>query len=87
MTSETQSSLMTSFRRHSLLLAGVLLVGLAGAGVWVFNGGPSNAVARPDKAIPEADGAFHPSDTQWSSLKLTQDRHNLRYFHLAAILL
>jgi len=65
---------MTSFRRHRLLLAGVLLVGVAGAGFWLFNGGPSNAVARPEKVLPEADGAFHPSDTQWSSLKLTPVR-------------
>jgi len=74
MTIEAKPSLMTSFRRHRLLLAGVLLVGVAGAGFWLFNGGPSNAVARPEKAIPEADGAFHPSDTQWSSLKLTPVR-------------
>jgi cobalt-zinc-cadmium efflux system membrane fusion protein len=74
MTNETHPSLMSSFRRHRLLLAGVLLVGVIGAGFWLFNGGPSNAVARPEKAIPEADGAFHPSDTQWSSLKLTPVR-------------
>jgi cobalt-zinc-cadmium efflux system membrane fusion protein len=74
MTSETQSSLMASFRRHRLLLAGALLVGLVGAGFWVFNGGPSNAISRPEKSIPEADGAFHPSDTQWGSLKLTPVR-------------
>jgi membrane fusion protein, heavy metal efflux system len=74
MTIETQPSLMTSFRRHRLLLAGVLLVGVAGAGFWVFNGGPSNAVARPEKVIPEADGGFRPSETQWGSLKLTPVR-------------
>jgi len=74
MTVETQPSLMTSFRRHRLLLAGVLLVGVAGAGFWVFNGGPSNAVARPEKVIPEADGGFRPSETQWGSLKLTPVR-------------
>jgi cobalt-zinc-cadmium efflux system membrane fusion protein len=74
MTVETKPSLMTSVRRHRLLLAGVLLVGMAGAGFWAFNGGPSNAVARPEKTLPEADGAFHPSATQWSSLKLTPVR-------------
>ncbi len=74
MTIETQPSLMTSFRRHRLLLAGVLLVGAAGAGFWLFNGGPSNAVARPEKVIPEADGGFRPSETQWGSLKLTPVR-------------
>lgn len=74
MTIETQPSLMTSFRRHRLLLAGVLLVGVAGAGFWVFNGGPSNAVARPEKVIAEADGGFRPSETQWGSLKLTPVR-------------
>jgi cobalt-zinc-cadmium efflux system membrane fusion protein len=32
--------------------------------------GPGNAVARPDKQTPDADGAFRPSDTQWSGFKL-----------------
>ena len=74
MTIETHPSLMTSFRRHRLLLAGVLLVGVAGAGFWLFNGGPSNAVARTEKLITEADGAFRPSETQWGSLRLTPVR-------------
>jgi cobalt-zinc-cadmium efflux system membrane fusion protein len=74
MTIETHPSLMTSFRRHRLLFAGVLLLGVAGAGFWLFNGTPSNAVGRAGKVIPEADGAFHPSDTQWGSLKLTPVR-------------
>ena len=74
MTIETSPSLMTRLKHHRLLLAGMLLVGVAGAGFWLFNGGPSNAVGRPEKAIAEADGAFHPTDTQWGSLKLTPVR-------------
>jgi cobalt-zinc-cadmium efflux system membrane fusion protein len=74
MTAEPQPSLFASIKRHRLLLAGVLLVGIAGAGLLAFNGGPSNAVARSEKVIPEADGAFRPSDTQWSTLKLTAVR-------------
>ena len=68
---ESKPSLMTSLKRHRLLIAGVGLVIVLGAGFWVLDGGPSNAVARVEKPTAEADGAFRPTDTQWGSLKLT----------------
>ena len=68
---ESKPSLMTSLKRHRLLIAGVGLVAVFGAGFWVLDGGPSNAVARVEKPTAEADGAFRPTDTQWGSLKLT----------------
>ena len=70
MTIESTPSLMTSLKRHRLLLAGAALVVVVGAVFWLMDGGPSNAVARAEK-VKELDGAFHPSDTQWGSLKLT----------------
>jgi membrane fusion protein, heavy metal efflux system len=74
MTIEAQPSMMTRFKRHRLLLAGVALVAVVGAGFWALNGGPSNAVARSEKPAAEPDGAFHPTDTQWGGLKLTPVR-------------
>jgi cobalt-zinc-cadmium efflux system membrane fusion protein len=71
---ESKPSLMTSLKRHRLLIAGVGLVAVFGAGFWVLDSGPSNAVARAEKPTAEADGAFRPSDTQWGSLKLTPVR-------------
>jgi len=71
---ESKPSLMTSLKRHRLLIAGVGLVAVFGAGFWVLDGGPSNAVVRAEKPTAEADGAFRPSDTQWGSLKLTPVR-------------
>jgi cobalt-zinc-cadmium efflux system membrane fusion protein len=68
---ESKPSLMTSLKRHRLLIAGVGLVAVFGAGFWVLDGGPSNAVARVEKPTAEADGALRPTDTQWGSLKLT----------------
>jgi len=62
-------------RRH-LWLAGGGVVALAAvvAGFWVLNSGTGNAVARPDRVIRDADGAFRPSETQWASLKLAAVR-------------
>jgi cobalt-zinc-cadmium efflux system membrane fusion protein len=71
---ESKPSLMTSLKRHRLLIAGVGLVAVFGAGFWMLDGGPSNAVARVEKLTTEADGAFRPSDTQWGGLKLTPVR-------------
>ena len=71
---ESKPSLMTSLKRYRLLLAGAGLVAVVGVGFWVLDGGPSNAVARAEKAQVDPDGAFRPSDTQWSSLKLTPVR-------------
>ncbi|MBS0547350.1 MAG: efflux RND transporter periplasmic adaptor subunit [Proteobacteria bacterium] len=74
MTIESNPSLIERLQRHRLIVAGVVLVAVVGAGIWVFDGGPSNAVARPDKIVPQADGAFRPSETQWGSLKLAPVR-------------
>ncbi|HMK01448.1 MAG TPA: hypothetical protein VK552_19180, partial [Reyranella sp.] len=39
-------------------------------GFWTLDTATGNAVARPEKNSGEADGAFRPSDTQWTSLRL-----------------
>jgi membrane fusion protein, heavy metal efflux system len=39
-------------------------------GFWAFETVPGNAVARPEKSAGDTDGAFRPSETQWSSLRL-----------------
>jgi cobalt-zinc-cadmium efflux system membrane fusion protein len=59
-------------RRRQLWLAGGGVVAVAAivAGFWMLNSGPGNAVARPDRVVRDADGAFRPSETQWASLKL-----------------
>jgi len=53
---------------------GAMAIAAAVVVIWAFDSGPGNAVARPDKAAAEADGAFAPSDTQWSGLKLVPVR-------------
>ncbi len=67
-------SLQTRLRRYRLWLAGGGLLAIAAGGFWAFDSGPSNAVARSDKQARDADGAFHPTENQWSSLKLTPVR-------------
>jgi len=74
MTIDSNPSLMKRLRHHRLLVAGAVLVAVIGVGLWVLNGGPSNAVARADKVVSEADGSFRPSETQWGSLKLVPVR-------------
>jgi cobalt-zinc-cadmium efflux system membrane fusion protein len=66
--------LISNLRRHRLLIAGLGLVAVVGAGFWVLDGGSSNAVVRPEKTVADANGAFRPTDTQWGSLKLTPVR-------------
>ncbi len=63
-------------QRNRLWLAGggALAVAALIGGVWMLNTGPGNAVARPDKTVRDADGAFRPSETQWASLKLAPVR-------------
>ena len=63
-------------RRSRLWLAGggVLAAVAVISGAWILNSGPGNAVARPDRATREADGAFRPSETQWASLRLAPVR-------------
>ena len=76
MPSEPNSSLRTRLRRNRLWVAagGAVVAAAAVVGFWVFDTAPGNAVARPEKSAGEADGAFRPSDTQWSSLRLAPVR-------------
>lgn len=66
----------TRFRRNRLWLAGggVAAVAALIAGFWLVDSGQGNAVARPEKVTGDTDGAFRPSDTQWTSLKLAAVR-------------
>ena len=77
MTTEVKSTPTTTpLKRNRLWLAagGVVAVVALIAGVWMLDSGQGNAVARPEKATGDADGAFRPSDTQWASLKLAAVR-------------
>ena len=65
------ASLTARLRRYRLWLAGGGLAAIAVGGFWAFDSGPGNAVARSEKVTRDADGAFHPSETQWSSLRLS----------------
>lgn len=71
--SRTPSS-RPSRKRVAMMLGGALAVGVAGIAFWTLNAVPSNAVARSEKRPTEADGAFQPSETQWSSLRLAPVR-------------
>jgi len=64
--------LVARVRRNRLWIAGGGAVAIAAAvvAIWALDSGPGNAVARPDKVAQESDGAFAPSETQWSGLKL-----------------
>jgi cobalt-zinc-cadmium efflux system membrane fusion protein len=55
-------------RRYRLWFAGAGIAALALAGVWTLGTGPTNALVRPEAAV-EGDGAFHPTETQWSGLR------------------
>ena len=60
-------------RRNRLWIAGggAVAVAVVALGFWMWDSGPGNAVARNDaKPDVEADGAFHPTEGQWSSFKL-----------------
>jgi cobalt-zinc-cadmium efflux system membrane fusion protein len=76
MATETQTPTLTRLRRNRLWLAGggAVVVAAIIAGVWVLDSGQGNAVARPEKAAVDTDGAFRPSETQWASLKLAAVR-------------
>lgn len=69
-----RQSFKARFGDYRLWFACVGVAGVAMAGFWVLNSGPGNAVARPEKATRDADGAFQPSETQWASLRLTPVR-------------
>ncbi|HSI01680.1 MAG TPA: efflux RND transporter periplasmic adaptor subunit [Reyranella sp.] len=72
---EAKSTSRKHPRRHLWLAGGgVVAIAAVVAGFWVLNSGPGNAVARPDRVVRDADGAFRPSETQWASLKLAAVR-------------
>src|SRR3954464_5216769 len=75
MTIDTKPPLTIGLRRSRLWLgAGAVVVAAAVVGMWALNSGPSNAVARSEKAARDADGAFRPSDSQWASFRLAAVR-------------
>ncbi|WP_218191059.1 efflux RND transporter periplasmic adaptor subunit [Enhydrobacter aerosaccus] len=52
-----------------------MVVAVGVAAFWMLDSGAGNAVGRSDNKITaESDGAFAPSETQWSSLKLAPVR-------------
>lgn len=64
----------TRLGRYRLWVAGGGLLAIAAGGFWAFDSGPSNAVARAEKVQRDADGAFRPTENQWTSLKLAAVR-------------
>ena len=72
MQSQPNPSLRTRLRRNRLWVAlgGAVVAAAVVVGFWAFETVPGNAVARPEKSAGDSDGAFRPSDTQWSSLRL-----------------
>jgi cobalt-zinc-cadmium efflux system membrane fusion protein len=69
-------SLMTRLRRNRLWVAsgGAVAVAAGVVGFWTIESGTGHAVARPEKVAADTDGAFRPSETQWSGLKLAPVR-------------
>ena len=65
----------SSARRNRLWIAGggAVAIAVAAMAFWMFDSEQGNAVARSDRA-PEADGAFSPSETQWSAFKIAPVR-------------
>jgi membrane fusion protein, heavy metal efflux system len=76
MPSQPNPSLRTRLRRNRLWVAagGAVVAAAAVIGFWAFDTVPGNALARPEKSSGDTDGAFRPSDTQWSSLRLAPVR-------------
>ena len=67
-------SRLARLRRYRLVVVGCGVVAAAAVGFWLLESGSGNAVALPEKARVESDGAFRPSETQWSSLRLAPVR-------------
>jgi cobalt-zinc-cadmium efflux system membrane fusion protein len=63
-------------RRNRLWIAGGGAAAVAAAVIafWMLNSDPGNAVSRSDKTTHDPDGAFAPSETQWTGLKLAAVR-------------
>lgn len=55
-----------------------MLAGAAVLGFWTFDSGPGHAIARSDKVSQENDGAFRPTDAEWSSFKV-REVHELAF--------
>lgn len=72
--SPSSRPLVERLGRYRLLAAGCGVIALAVAGVWLLDSGPGNAVVRSEKTNRDADGAFRPSEMQWSSLRLVPVR-------------
>ena len=70
----TQKTPLRSARpRYRLWIAGVGGVVVIAAAVWtMLDTAPGNALMRPAAAAVETDGAFRPSEGQWSSLKFAK---------------
>ncbi len=67
------SPVVAWIKRYRVLFAVAGVAALALVGVWAFNTAPVNAVARAEK-LRDVDGAFRPTENQWSSLRLAQVR-------------
>jgi cobalt-zinc-cadmium efflux system membrane fusion protein len=69
-------SLFARLRRHRLPVAagGAVVAAALVVGIWTIDTGPGNAVARPERITADGDGAFKPSETQWTSLRLATVR-------------
>ena len=67
------SPVVARIKRYRVLFAVAGMAVVALVGVWVFDSAPGNAVARPEK-LRDADGAFRPTENQWSSLRLAAIR-------------
>jgi cobalt-zinc-cadmium efflux system membrane fusion protein len=74
MTKAATPSLMSRLARPRVVAVGAGAIALAVVGTWLLDSGPGNAVARPERVARDADGAFRPSETQWSSLRLVPVR-------------
>ena len=76
MSPQPSPSFMMRLRRNRSWVAagGVMLAAAVVVTIWAVDAGPGNAVARPERSMPEPDGAFRPSEAQWSSLNLAAVR-------------
>jgi membrane fusion protein, heavy metal efflux system len=64
-------SVVKRLPRHRLWLVGVGLVGLGIVAGWIFYTPDGNALVRQGNPV-DADGAFRPTDSQWSGFKFAK---------------